>query len=127
MSRLTPANLSRAIGFGRIGFGLALIVLPARIGERWLGKDATTPAASVALRGLGIRDALIGMAQVHTAGDPDRGYRWARTAGFADVTDLAATAAVARSLPGNGLGGAVVAGGAAVLSFITSKRMQADA
>ncbi len=127
MSILTPANASRAIGVGRIAFGVALLAVPAKLGESWLGESGTGPGARVALRGLGIRDALIGMAQVHTAGDPDRGYRWARTSAFGDITDLAATLVASRDLPRSGVyGTAALAGTAAIASLVVSQLMRED-
>ncbi len=127
MSILTAANASRAIGVSRIAFGAALLAVPARIGASWLGESGTGPGAQVALRGLGIRDALIGLAQVHTAGDPERGYRWARTSAFGDITDLVATVAAARELPRSGVyGTAALAGFAAASSLLVSRLMQDD-
>lgn len=127
MSILTPANASRAIGAGRIAFGLALVAVPAKVGESWLGSGGTTPAAQVALRGMGIRDALIGMAQIHTAGDPERGYRWARTSAFGDITDLVATVVASRDLPRSGVyGTGAIAGVAAASSLVVSRLMQKD-
>jgi hypothetical protein len=123
MSLFTAVNASRAIGAGRIAFGLALVAVPAKLGESWLGAAGTTPAAQVALRGLGIRDALIGMAQIHTAGDPDRGYRWARTSAFGDITDLVATVAASRDLPRSGVYGTGALAGVAAISSLAASRM----
>jgi hypothetical protein len=128
MSLVTPANVSRFIGAGRIAFGALMLVAPDRVGGSWLGEAGTTPAAQVALRAVGIRDAVIGMAQIHTAGDPDRGYRWARTASIGDAVDAAATFAAARSLPASGVAGTgVLAVGAAVAGVLTSRAMQRTA
>lgn len=128
MSLLTPVNAARAIGLGRVAVGLAILAVPARVGESWLGSDGTTPGAQVALRGLGIRDVLVGMAQVHTAADPERGYRWARTASLGDAVDLIATLAAAKALPRSGvLSVGVVAAGAAVTGVAVSRWMQAEA
>jgi hypothetical protein len=123
MSLFTAVNASRAIGAGRIAFGLALVAVPAKLGESWLGAAGTTPAAQVALRGLGIRDALIGMAQIHTAGDPDRGYRWARTSAFGDITDLVATVAASRDLARSGVYGTGALAGVAAISSLAASRM----
>lgn len=126
MSLLTPVNLARAIGAGRIAIGLGLLAAPTALGRSWLGKDGVSPATQVVLRGMGARDALIGMAQVHTAADPERGHRWARTSAIADVTDLAATLAARRSLPSSGVRGTVaLAGGAAVTGLVTSRLLRA--
>jgi hypothetical protein len=125
MSILTAANASRAIGIGRIAFGAALLAAPAKLGASWLGPSGTSPGAQVALRGLGVRDAVIGMAQVHTAGDPDRGHRWARTSAFGDITDLVATVVASRDLPRSGVyGTAALAGVAAVGSLAVSRLMR---
>lgn len=128
MTILTPVNVARALGLGRVAVGIAIMAAPARMGESWLGADGTTPGAQVALRGLGIRDVLIGMAQVHTAADPERGYRWARTASLGDAVDLAATLAASKHLPRSGvLSIGVVASGAAVSGVVVSRWMQAEA
>jgi hypothetical protein len=125
MSIVTPANASRAIGFGRIAFGAALIAAPGTLGASWLGEGGKTEPTKVALRGVGIRDAVIGMAQVHTAGDPDRGYRWARTSAFGDTVDVLATLNAAKLLPRSGVIGTVALGGAAaVLSVAVSEWMR---
>ncbi len=126
MSLLTPVNLARVIGAGRIAIGLSLLAAPAIGGRAWLGEAGTTPATQAVLRGMGIRDALIGVAQVHTAADPERGFRWARTSAIADLGDLAATLAVRRSLPANGaLGAVALAGSAAVAGLVTSRALRA--
>lgn len=128
MTILTPQNASRAIGIGRIAFGIALIAAPAKLGRSWLGEGGTTAPTQVALRGLGIRDAVIGMAQVHTAGDPERGYRWARTSAFGDLVDVAATLNGGGLLPRSGvIGTAVLGGGTAVASILTSEWMRRSA
>ncbi|MDO9408423.1 hypothetical protein [Patulibacter sp.] len=128
MSLITPVNVARALGLGRVAVGLAILAVPAKVGESWLGADGTTPGAQVALRGLGIRDVLVGMAQAHTASDPERGYRWARTASLGDAVDLVATLAAAKHLPRSGvLTIGVVATGAAVSGVVVSRWMEAEA
>ena len=127
MSLISPVNASRAIGLSRIAFGIGMIAAPATIGRSWLGEDGTTPGAQVALRGLGIRDLLIGMAQIHTASDPERGYRWARTSGIGDAVDLIATIAARKGLPASGVyGTGALAGMAVVSSIATSEWMRRD-
>ncbi|MDO9408424.1 hypothetical protein [Patulibacter sp.] len=118
MSLLTPQNAARAIGVGRIAFGAALLAVPARIGESWLGEGGAGAPAQVALRGLGARDAVIGMAMVHTAGDRDRGSRWARTSAAGDITDIVATVAARGLLPRSGVLGTVALGGATAAASV---------
>ncbi|MGE4428158.1 MAG: hypothetical protein AB7G37_17030 [Solirubrobacteraceae bacterium] len=125
MPTLTPVNAARIAGIGRIGIGAILLAAPERVGRTWLGDDGTTPGAVVLLRALGIRDALVGMAVAHTADDPQRGYRWARTSSFADIVDLAATVSARRHLPTSGaLATAALAGGAAVGHLALSRWMR---
>jgi hypothetical protein len=127
MSLLTPVNAARFIGIGRIAFGAAMIAVPEKVGASWLGEGGTTPEAAVAIRAVGIRDALIGMAQVHTANDPERGYRWARTSSFGDITDLLATVAAAKALPrASTIGTAIMAGAAAASAIATSEWLRRE-
>lgn len=118
MTVLTPQNAARAIGVGRIAFGVALLAVPDRIGESWLGDGGTTAPTQVALRGLGARDAVVGMAMIHTAGDADRGHRWARTSAAGDLTDIAATVAARALLPRSGVLGTIALGGATAAASI---------
>lgn len=118
MTLLTPQNASRAIGVGRIAFGVALLAVPDKLGESWLGEGGKTAPTQVALRGLGARDAVIGMAMIHTAGDPDRGPRWARTSAAGDVADIVATIAARQLLPRSGVLGTVALGGATAAASI---------
>lgn len=118
MTILTPQNASRAIGVGRIAFGVALLAVPDKLGASWLGEGGKTVPTQVALRGLGARDAVIGMAMIHTAGDPDRGYRWARTSAAGDIADIAATVAARGLLPRSGVLGTVALGGATAAASI---------
>lgn len=126
MSLTSPVTIARGIGAGRIAIGLSLLATPAVLGRAWLGEDGTAPATQAVLRGMGVRDALIGMAQVHTAADPERGYRWARTSAIADAVDLTATLLARRSLPASGVRGAVaLAGSAAIAGLVTSRALRA--
>lgn len=118
MSILTPQNAARAIGVGRIAFGVALLAVPDKIGASWLGEGGKTAPTQVALRGLGARDAVIGMAMIHTAGDADRGYRWARTSAAGDIADIVATVAARSLLPRSGVLGTVALGGATAAASI---------
>lgn len=122
MSLITPQNAVRAIGIGRIAFGAALIAVPDRLGESWLGEGGKTVPARVALRGLGARDAAVGLAMVLSAGDPGRGHHWARLSATGDVVDVVATVAARGLLPRSGvLGTAALGGGTALASLAASE------
>lgn len=99
----------------RVAYGTGLVVAPGRLSGRWLGplNEPTT----VALRGLGAREALLhGLALVSAIrGGPVRPFLAASIAG--DLTDIAATAGARRGLPGGSAGATfVVAGLSAAIS-----------
>jgi hypothetical protein len=128
MSLFTPQNASRAIGVARVAFGLATVAAPARVGQMWLGEGGRTAPTVVALRAVAVREALIGMAVAHTASDPERGYRWARSSAIADLVDLAATVNARELLPRSGvIGTAAIATVSATLSIATSEWMRRSA
>ena len=102
----------------RISYGLALLAAPAKVaGNRWLGAGARTPAAAVALRGLGAREVgLHGLAlATYLRGSDPRPLLAVSIAG--DLADLGSTAASAEGLPdGSAAATAAVAGGSALLT-----------
>lgn len=102
----------------RIAYGLALVAAPARVTERWLGGDASRPAAGVALRALGAREIALHAGAVAAAlsGAPVRPWLAGSIAG--DCSDIVATfAADSSALPdGAALKTLAVAGGSAALS-----------
>lgn len=118
MSLITPQNASRAIGVGRIAFGVALLAIPDRLGESWLGEGGRTVPTQIALRGLGARDAVIGAAMILSADDPARGHRWARASAAGDIADVVATVGARGLLPRSGVLGTVALGGATAAASI---------
>src|SRR3954468_16701790 len=101
----------------RVAYGAALIAAPARLTRRWLGPAVEHDPTRVALRGLGVREALL-----HAGGLAAtlrcvavRPCLAASVAG--DVSDIAATAAGRRGLPdGAAPATLAVAGASALLS-----------
>ncbi len=93
---MTPRDVARGYGAGRAALGAALLVAPRSLGRIWLGDTGASPAGAVALRALGVRDVVMGMIAVHTAGHPEVGPRWQRACALADGVDLAATLAARR-------------------------------
>ena len=101
--------------------------LPERVGAAWVGPDAASGAGTVALRGLGVRDLLIGAITLHTVDDVARGHRWLRTAAIGDAVDALATGVVAGRLARTGaVAGVAVASGAAVSSVLVSRWLHAE-
>src|SRR3954447_19823482 len=98
----------------------------------WLGPPGGTPAGSVAMRALGVRDLVLGGIALHTVDHPEVAPRWqptcavvdargwAGTAAAADAVDCAATAVARPSLPpvGSALVMAMAVGGAATGAWL---------
>jgi hypothetical protein len=107
-------TVARIYAVGRAGLGAALLVAPSRLGRPWVGAIADEPGGQVALRGLGIRDLLLGGIALHVADRPGVGARTAMTCAIADAIDTGATLAARRHLPRAALGVAALgAAGAA--------------
>jgi hypothetical protein len=115
MSRARAAAVA-VLGL-RVAYGTALAAAPERLARRWLGPSAATAPTQVPLRALGVREALIhaGALAAVWRGDAVRPYLAASIAG--DLSDIAATVAGRRGLPGEAPAAtAVVAGASAALS-----------
>ncbi len=106
--------LGRAIGAGRIGFGIALLVAPERVARPWLGGDARRTGTQVAARALGARDLVLGAGAL-AAGDGEL-RAWLAAAAVGDLADFLATVTAGDALPVSGrvMVGALAAGSAAL-------------
>jgi hypothetical protein len=112
-----PRSLAVAVLGLRVAYGVALIAAPTRLTRRWLGPAAAQEPTQVALRGLGAREVLLHAAGLAATlrGDAVRPWLAASVAG--DLSDIAATAAGRRGLPGGSAAATLaVAGGSALLS-----------
>jgi hypothetical protein len=108
---------ARLIAVGRVLFGIALVVRPEQTSKRWLGGSASTAGTKVAVQGLGIRDAVLGLITLHTLSHPQIGPRWVATCAINDAVDLYATVSARDELPSSGvLGTAVLASGTVAAS-----------
>jgi hypothetical protein len=108
-------TVARLYAGGRLGLGAALVAAPRVLGRPWIGSAADDAGGQVALRALGIRDALMGAVALHVVDHPQVGARWMATCAVADAVDLAATVAAGDRLPATGRLGvaAIAASGAA--------------
>lgn len=110
---MSPRTVARAIGAGRVAFGVAMLVAPRAVGRAWVGDDGDRPGASALVRALGVRDLVLGLLALHTLDHPQVGPRYQRTLAVCDAVDLLATLAVRDHLPPAAVAGtAAVAGGA---------------
>ena len=83
----------------RMAYGVALAIAPGAVGSKWIGRDARRRSAGVALRALGVRDAVLQAGTLAAAlrGEPVRPWLLASIAG--DVTDVVATAGASGAVP----------------------------
>src|SRR3954471_5125458 len=119
---MEPRDVARVYGAGRVAVGAALLLAPRRLGRVWLGRRPDTPAGAVAMRALGLRDAVLGAMALHTLDHPEVAPRWQRTCAAVYAVDLAATAAARSALPpvGSALVMGMAATGAAVGGWLGS-------
>lgn len=90
-SSSTVRTITRALGLTRVIYGLALLLAPGLVGGHWLGAGATAPASHPPARSLGIRDAVIGLATLSTAGDPPTCARVVAWGAAGDTVDAVGT------------------------------------
>jgi hypothetical protein len=109
---------ARLIAVGRVLFGIALVARPEQTSRRWLGGAAGTAGTQVAVRGLGIRDLMLGAMTLHTLSHPQIGPRWVATCAVNDAVDLVATYAGRDELPSSGVAGTVALAGGTVAASL---------
>lgn len=90
---------ARTNGIGRAVVGTGLVLAPGLAGRVWLGADASTDAAKVASRALGIRDLALGAGLVMALDKREPIRAWVAGAAAADAVDAAATLIAWRKLP----------------------------
>lgn len=124
MERSQVLQATRALAAGRVAVGTALVVAPRLAGRGWMGDAVDQPGTRVAIRALGIRDALMGAIALHTAEHRQVAPRWAAACAVADAVDFGATLVARGSLPpvtrDVSLG---VAGGAALMGLALSRHL----
>ena len=110
-------NFALAVFGMRIAYGAAMIAAPERVGRPWLGTSADRSPMQVGLRGIGGREIAVHGLAVSAAlrGAPLRPWLLGSIAG--DLTDLCATFAGRKGLPGGAVRAtAAAAGGSALMS-----------
>jgi hypothetical protein len=88
---------ARMLAAGRVLIGAALFAAPDRMAAPWLGDDARTSGARVAIRALGARDAALGAGTFAAAGDAEQLRRWLIASSASDAADFVATLAGPRT------------------------------
>ena len=116
MDKQTAARL---YALGRVGMGIALLAAPERITRPWLGRHGTGTGAQVMGSIIGIRDLVVGAAQLQGG----RAARpWIAAGAVCDAVDCAVTLRARDDLPAFGVVACTVmaAGGAAAGAYLQS-------
>lgn len=92
-------ELARLLGVTRLAIGAAAVVAPSFVSKMWLGKGAVDSSARVGMRGLGGREAAIGLGTLLALENkrPVRG--WLEAGALADAADAFAVISQRKSLP----------------------------
>jgi hypothetical protein len=118
--------LARVLGLGAAAFGLVPALFPGWFGALFGIDSATKPTVATAIRSVGVRDLLTGLALVQAAGeaDPKALHRWILVRAGCDAGDVLAVvlAVVAgvRNRRFTALGGLAL--GAAAFGFALASR-----
>ena len=114
--------LAGLISFGRILVGIAFIARPKLLDEGWIGRQARLPGAQVLARGVGSRDAAIGLGGLQAVIRNDGSARsWMAASALCDAVDFGATYAAGRRIPRSSRTGVLaIAGLFSVLSALTA-------
>lgn len=101
---------------GHIAFGVGVIVAPRRLGARWLGPASATAPTQVPLRALGVREIVLHTGAIIAVlnGGPVR--PWLAGSMVGDLSDIAATIAGRKQLPGGSVVFTAIVGGASALA-----------
>ena len=92
-------ELARLYGVTRLAIGTLTVLAPSFVSKFWLGEGALDSPARVGMRGLGGREAAIGLGTLVALerGKPVRG--WLEAGALADAADAFGVVAQRKSLP----------------------------
>ncbi len=109
-------HLARLLAIGRVSLGVTLLVRPTVL-RGWMGDAVDTAGGKVAVRGLGIRDAVIGAGVLRALDRGEPLQPWLDRSAAVDVSDVLATLVALPKLPRTAVLALAVAGGAAAVSL----------
>lgn len=92
-------DVARIYGALRLGIGVVTVIAPSLVSKVWLGRGAQDAPARVGMRGLGGREAAIGLGTL-LALEHERPVRgWIEAGALADAADAFGVVAQRKSLP----------------------------
>ena len=107
--------VATTLAAGRLGLGLAMLVVPAKVGRPWVGEVADEGGTQTITRGLAARDVALALGQLNAVRTGVALREWTAAAVIADAGDAVAGAIAGGSIPRNGrLGVLAIASGAAL-------------
>jgi hypothetical protein len=110
-----PRTVGKAIGAGRLLFGVGMMAAPKAVMAKWVGDaESERPAMDMITRSLGAREILLGFIAIHVADRKGVNKRTLQSMAFLDATDLTVTALHRQSLPKVALPMMVAVAGGAV-------------
>jgi len=82
--------LNAGFGLSRVVFGLVAATVPEKIGQTWVGEDASRVSNKTVFRAMGFRDIALGIGATEAALRDEAGP-WLAVSLLADLGDVAAT------------------------------------
>jgi hypothetical protein len=123
---MDPHHLVRLLSVGRVLVGGALLVAPRVAGGGWFGPAASEGATQVAIRALGIRDLVLGLATYRALDRGDDLDELLALGVACDAVDALATARSLHALPTKGaLATLAVATEAAAMGLFARQQLRA--
>jgi len=121
-------NRQRAIYVSRtrVGIGLAMLAAPRTVGRALVGRGAESTAAATLCRGMGGRDAVLGVGAAIALAERDTGHNWLSITALADGIDAAVLLLTPR-LPLRARITGVVAAALAVAQLVVAKELAEEA
>ena len=96
---LDAEDMARLFGALRFGIGVVTVMAPSLVSKVWLGRGAEDAPARVGMRGLGGREAAIGLGTL-LALEHDRPVRgWLEAGALADAADAFGVVGQRKTLP----------------------------
>lgn len=119
-------KLTLAFAAGRLVYASGLLFATGALGDPWLGSGARSPAAQVALRGLGGRDLAASLALFDAARRGGTTRPWLAVCAAGDLGDAAATALAGGGIPRSGQGKGVAVGLVTGAAGLALARLSSD-
>jgi len=88
----------RLLAAGRVAVGTALTLVPGTAGSLWFGDHARDPGVKIAVRALGVRDAVLGLGTLWALANDEPTRAWYAAGAASDVVDAIATMTATRRI-----------------------------